>query len=147
MAQVRCVGRGKDEDAMFEAWKRGARRLKRETYTLYLAARHPDVPWYVKALGLCVVAYALSPIDLIPDFVPLLGYLDDLILVPLGIALVIRLTPRDVFAACRAQAQEELDRGALDGWLPARVAMVMIVLVWIIALALLILFLLRLLYH
>lgn len=117
------------------AWKQGARRLKRETYALYLTARHPDVPWYVKVLAVSVVAYALSPIDLIPDFVPVLGYLDDLILVPLGVALVIRLTPREVFADCRLRAQQELERGALDGWLPARIAMIVIVVIWTLVLA------------
>ena len=75
-----------------EAWKRRARGLKRDTYALFLAARDPCVPWYTKALALGVVGYALSPIDLIPDFIPIIGYLDDLILVPLGIALVLRLT-------------------------------------------------------
>jgi uncharacterized membrane protein YkvA (DUF1232 family) len=127
-----------------QAWKQGARRLKRETYALYLTARHPDVPWYVKALALCVVAYALSPIDLIPDFIPILGYLDDLILVPLGIALVIRLTPREVFASCRLRAQQELERGALDNWLPARIAMVVIVVIWTLVLAALVFFILNL---
>lgn len=120
-----------------QVWKQRARRLKRETYALYLATKDPRVPWYVKALAICVVAYALSPIDLIPDFIPVVGYLDDLILVPLGIALVIRLTPPDVYAACRQRAQEDLDRGALDGWLPARIAMAVIILTWIIACALL----------
>jgi uncharacterized membrane protein YkvA (DUF1232 family) len=88
-----------------QAWKQRARRLKRETYTLYLTTRQPDVPWYVKAVAVAVVAYALSPIDLIPDFIPMLGYRDDVILVPLGIALVIRLTPREVFANCRLRAR------------------------------------------
>src|SRR5262249_21241688 len=98
------------------AWRQGARRLKRETYALFLVAKHPRVPWYAKALAICVVGYALSPLDLIPDFIPILGYLDDLLLVPLGIALVIRLTPRDLLAECRAQAQEAMDRGALARW-------------------------------
>ena len=72
-----------------ENWRRRARGLKRDTFALYLAARDPRVPWYTKALALGVVGYALSPIDLIPDFIPIIGYLDDLILVPLGIALVL----------------------------------------------------------
>ena len=67
---------------------------KRDVHTVYLAARDPRVPWYAKALALCVAAYALSPIDLIPDFIPVLGYLDDLIIVPLGILAVVQLIPR-----------------------------------------------------
>ena len=76
-----------------EKWKQWARTIKRDAHALYLAARDPRVPWYAKALAIAVAAYALSPIDLIPDFVPVLGYVDDLIIVPAGIALVIRLIP------------------------------------------------------
>lgn len=83
------------------AWARG---LKRESHALYLAARDRRTPWYARVLAACVVAYALSPIDLIPDFVPLLGYLDDALLLPLGIALALRLIPSEVMAAARAQA-------------------------------------------
>jgi uncharacterized membrane protein YkvA (DUF1232 family) len=119
-----------------EAWKRRARGLKRDTYALYLAARDPRVPWYSKALALCVVGYALSPIDLIPDFIPIVGYLDDLILVPLGLALVLRLTPVLVLVEARERAQEAMDRGALSRSSPARIATVIIVLVWLAALAL-----------
>ena len=97
-----------------EALRSRARGLKRDTYALYLAARDPRVPWYTKALALGVVGYALSPIDLIPDFIPIIGYLDDLILVPLGLALVLRLTPEHVLAEARARAQEAMDRGALS---------------------------------
>ena len=71
----------------FGSWKDRVKVLKRETFTLYLACRHPGVPWYAKLLALIVVAYALSPIDLIPDFIPVLGYLDDLVLIPLGLML------------------------------------------------------------
>jgi uncharacterized membrane protein YkvA (DUF1232 family) len=120
-----------------ETWKRWARALKRDTYALSLAARDPRVPWYTKALALCVVGYALSPIDLIPDFIPIVGYLDDLILVPLGLALVLRLTPGHVVAEARKRAQEALDRGALSRSLPARIATLIIVVVWLAALALL----------
>lgn len=77
-----------------------------QVHAVYLAARDPRVPWYAKALALGVAAYAFSPIDLIPDFIPVLGYLDDLIVVPLGIALVIRLVPDTVWAECRLAAQE-----------------------------------------
>src|SRR5947208_12421297 len=91
---------------MLENLKKRARHLKTETYTLYLAARHPGTPWYAKLFVAGVVAYAFSPIDLIPDFVPVLGYLDDLILIPLGIAAAIRMIPPEVLAECRARAAE-----------------------------------------
>jgi len=119
-----------------EVWKQRARRFKRDTYALYLAARDPRVPWYTKALALAVVGYALSPLDLIPDFVPIIGYLDDLILIPLGIALVLRLTPPGVLEECRAQAQQELERGRLAQSTPARIATVIIVLAWLLGLVL-----------
>src|SRR5215217_8034032 len=81
-----------------------AHRAKRDVIALYLAARDPRVPWYAKAVAACVAAYAFSPIDLIPDFIPVLGYLDDLILVPLGIALAIRLIPSALFEEHREHA-------------------------------------------
>lgn len=86
--------------------KQWARRLKAETVALYLAARDPATPCYAKFLVAAVVAYALSPIDLIPDFIPILGYLDDFVLLPLGITLALRLIPPQVLAACRVRAQE-----------------------------------------
>ncbi|SFN24308.1 YkvA family protein [Nitrosomonas communis] len=89
-----------------ENLKDRAQILKIETYALYLAARDPRTPWYAKLLVTGVVAYALSPIDLIPDFIPILGYLDDLILVPLGIALAIKLIPRTILEECQIQAKE-----------------------------------------
>lgn len=79
--------------------------LKRDVMALYLAARDPRVPWHAKAVAAGVAAYALSPIDLIPDFIPVLGYLDDLILVPLGIMLAVRLIPREIMAELRAMAE------------------------------------------
>jgi uncharacterized membrane protein YkvA (DUF1232 family) len=87
-------------------WKDRARRLKRELNALALASRDPRTPWYAKALAVCVVAYAFSPIDLIPDPIPVLGYLDDLILIPLGIVLVMRLIPDEVMADARTRANE-----------------------------------------
>jgi len=113
--------------ALLELLKRQARQLKRETYALYLAARHPATPWYAKLLIAAVVAYALSPIDLIPDFVPILGYLDDLLLLPIGIALAIRLLPPAVMAECRARAQEV----ALNGKPVSRGAAAVIVMIWL----------------
>ena len=85
-------------------------RLQIDTYALYLAYRHPRVSWYARLWTLVVVAYALSPIDLIPDFIPVLGYLDDVILLPLGVALAVRLIPDDVMAECRERARERMAR-------------------------------------
>jgi uncharacterized membrane protein YkvA (DUF1232 family) len=108
--------------------KRRARRLKAETLALYLAARDPRTPWYARLLIACIVAYAFSPIDLIPDFVPVLGYLDDLILIPLGIAFAIRLVPAAVLAESRARAQ-----ASMQGTRPSsRIAGVIIVSIWLL---------------
>lgn len=128
-------------------WKQRVQRLKRETYALYLAARDPRVPWYAKVLALCVVGYALSPLDLIPDFIPILGYLDDLILVPLGIALVLRLVPPDVLADCRERAQVAVDRGVFARSPLARIATTAIVLIWLLVLALGVLLVVRAIHH
>lgn len=81
--------------------------IRRNLHALYLAARHPDVPWIAKVVIALVVAYALSPIDLVPDFIPVLGWLDDLVLVPLGLWLAIRLVPTDIWRACLARAHVE----------------------------------------
>ena len=110
-----------------------ARRLKGETLVLALVAGHPDTPWYAKVLILAVVAYALSPIDLIPDFIPVLGYLDDLILLPLGIALAIRLVPPDVMAECRAKAGRVAAAGRRAGLKAAFVvAAIWIATLWLV---------------
>jgi uncharacterized membrane protein YkvA (DUF1232 family) len=90
--------------------RRRARLLKRDTYALYLAARDPRTPWFARLLAAAIVAYALSPLDLMPDFVPVLGYLDDLIIVPLGIALLLRIVPPDVLADCRERAALATER-------------------------------------
>jgi len=110
---------------MLERLKAWARSIKRDVHALYLASRDPRVPWYAKALAIVVAGYALSPIDLIPDFIPVLGYLDDLILVPLGILIVVRLIPPGVMAEHRAVAALEEKRPV------SRVAAVVIVSVWI----------------
>lgn len=92
-----------------KTWASG---LLSQIRAVHLACRHPGTPWYAKAAAVCVVAYAVSPIDLIPDFIPVLGYLDDVVLVPLGIALVLRLVPRQVMEECRRQARDRIeDRG------------------------------------
>lgn len=88
--------------------KRKAARLQQEIYALYLAYKHPRVSWFAKLLVACVIGYALSPIDLIPDFIPVLGYLDDLILLPLGIGLALKLIPPAVLAECREEASKRL---------------------------------------
>jgi uncharacterized membrane protein YkvA (DUF1232 family) len=104
-----------------------ARIIKRDVHALYLASRDPRVPWYAKALAIVVAGYALSPIDLIPDFIPVLGYLDDVILVPAGIWLVVRLIPADIMAEHRALAAAAQE-------LPVnKTAAVAIVLIWIAA--------------
>ncbi len=94
---------------MIAAWKKIARGLKKETLVLYYASRDPRVPWYAKAWAVLVVAYALSPLDLIPDFIPVLGYLDDLVLIPLGVALALKMVPAAVLAECRAKANNDVN--------------------------------------
>lgn len=96
--------------AIVNQLRQRARLLKRDTLVLYLACRDPRTPWYAKVLAGAIVAYALSPIDLIPDFVPVLGYLDDLIIVPAGLVLAIKLIPIPVMAECRERAQLITDR-------------------------------------
>jgi uncharacterized membrane protein YkvA (DUF1232 family) len=110
-----------------ERLKAQARRLKRDTLALYFAARDPRTPWYAKVLAAAVVAYALSPFDLIPDFIPVIGYLDDLIVVPLGIALVIKLVPAAVMLDCRARAE------AFDGKPISRAGAAFMIGVWLAA--------------
>ena len=112
---------------MLGRWKSWARAIKRDTHALYFASRDPRVPWYAKAIAVCVAAYAASPIDLIPDFIPIIGYLDDLIIVPLGILLVIRLIPPEIMAEHRALAMAARDRPV------SRVAAMVIVTAWVLA--------------
>jgi uncharacterized membrane protein YkvA (DUF1232 family) len=109
--------------------RRWAKGLKRDGLTLWFACKHPATPWYAKALGVFVVAYALSPIDLIPDFIPVLGYLDDVLLLPGLIFLAIKLLPTQVLADCRQQADDWMvTQGARPS---SRVGAVLIVLLWI----------------
>ena len=93
-----------------ESLKEHARKLKLQTFTVYFAARDPDMPVLVRFLAVMVVAYALSPIDLIPDFIPVLGYLDDLIIIPLGLALIIRFTPAKVIESARLKAAQSVEK-------------------------------------
>jgi uncharacterized membrane protein YkvA (DUF1232 family) len=96
---------------MLKALKARAKQLETETYALAIAYKDPRVPWYAKALGAFVVAHTLSPIDLIPDFIPIFGYLDDLIITPLGLVLALRMIPPEVMASARLQAVGSLAQG------------------------------------
>jgi uncharacterized membrane protein YkvA (DUF1232 family) len=107
------------------------RALKRDVVAIALAVRDPRAPWYAKAVGVCVVAYALSPIDLIPDFVPVLGLLDDLVLVPLGLLLVVRLIPGDILAEHREAAAALAERPV------SRAGAAAIIAIWVLAAAML----------
>jgi uncharacterized membrane protein YkvA (DUF1232 family) len=115
-----------------EMWKQRARQLKTETYAIYLAYKDPRVPWYARLFAACVVGYAFSPIDLVPDFVPVLGYLDDLILVPMGIALALKMIPAAVMTECRESAQELMAQGKPVN----RTAAAIIVAIWLLLAAL-----------
>ncbi|ALA19278.1 MULTISPECIES: YkvA family protein [unclassified Chelatococcus] len=107
-----------------------ARVIKRDVHALYLASRDPRVPWYAKVLALLVAGYALSPIDLIPDFIPVLGYLDDVILVPLGVLAVVKLIPPELMAEHRELAAAAQERPV------SRAAAAVIACLWIASVAL-----------
>lgn len=113
---------------MWQRLRDSARSLKQQALTVWYAARDPRLPWPVRLLALAVAAYAFSPIDLIPDFIPVLGLLDDVVLIPLGIALVIRLAPQEIYAGARQKAQETMDHPV------SRVAAVSVLLLWLLAL-------------
>lgn len=112
---------------LVEQLKRWAGRLKTEVYALYLAYKDRRVPWYTRLFAALVVGYAFSPIDLIPDPIPILGYLDDLVLVPLGIALAIKMIPPGILAEHRERAQAVMAAGKPVNWIAAAV----VVVVWI----------------
>ena len=113
---------------ILSSFKERAKELKQFTLVAYYAARDPRTPTFVRLLALFVAAYALSPIDLIPDFIPILGYLDDIVLVPLGLALVVRLLPEPVLVSAREQAQRAAERPTSKG------AAVVIVAIWLLVL-------------
>jgi len=113
-------------------WRKLARVLRTETYAVYLACKHPLTPWPARALGALVVAYALSPIDLLPDWIPGIGYLDDLVLVPLGISLMLRMIPPRVMDECRDEAARRIGELKPKLWAAAAV----IVAMWIVVLVL-----------
>jgi uncharacterized membrane protein YkvA (DUF1232 family) len=111
-----------------QTWKQRARQLKKETYAIYIACKDPRVPWYARLFAGFVVAYAFSPIDLIPDVIPIFGYLDDLVLVPLGIILVIKMIPPAVLAECREKAEAAMNQGKPT----SRIAAIAIVAIWLL---------------
>ena len=119
---------------------RRAKQLKIETYALYFACRDPRVPWYARFFVACIVGYAFSPIDLIPDFIPFIGYLDDLILVPMGIKIALSMIPGNVMIESREKAQEIIRQGKPV----SRVAAIIIILIWILLAASIIAILIRL---
>ncbi len=112
-------------------WKQKAQALKRQVATLYFAYCDPRTPWYAKSFAALVVAYAFSPIDLIPDFIPVLGYLDDLVLVPLGVWLALKMVPPQVMADCRARAEA----GPGEGKSRFKFMAVIVVSLWVLILA------------
>jgi uncharacterized membrane protein YkvA (DUF1232 family) len=108
--------------------KNKARLLKTEVYAIYWAYKDPRVPWYARIFAVCVVGYAFSPIDLIPDPIPVIGYLDDLILVPLGIFLVLKMIPKEVMAECREQARVVMLKDKPVNWIAA----IVIIGIWVV---------------
>ena len=113
---------------MLKQLKSRARALKKEISAVYFATKDPRTPWYAKAVAFCTIAYALSPIDLIPDFIPILGYLDDLFIVPAGIALAIRLIPPEVLAEARGNVANSSVESSVG-----YVGLAIILLIWILA--------------
>ena len=115
-----------------ELWKLWARQLTAQTYALYLAYRHPRTPWYAKVFAALVVGYVFSPIDPIPDYIPVVGLLDEMVVVPIGVLLAAKITPPDVFEECKEKARE-----VAEGEKPmSRIAAVVIVAVWLLCVAL-----------
>ena len=121
-----------------EAWKQRARQLKVETYAIYLAYKDPRTPWYARLFAACVVGYAFSPIDLIPDPIPVLGYLDDLVLVPVGVALALKMIPQTVLAECREKAQAAMSQGQPTNWTAAGVIIAIWLLLAVLAIVLMV---------
>lgn len=128
--------------SVLDRWKQQAGRLKTEIYALYLAYRDPRLPWHARVFAACVVAYAFSPIDLIPDPIPVLGYLDDLLIVPLGIFLALKMIPPEVMAECRQRARAELQEKKPASWVAGGVVMA----IWILLAALTVFWLARIFY-
>ncbi|KRF54214.1 hypothetical protein ASG97_24300 [Bacillus sp. Soil745] len=113
---------------MFDKIKIWARSLKRQIFILYFACKDERVPWHAKVFTACVVAYAFSPIDIIPDFIPILGYLDDVILVPIGIMIALKMIPKSVFTDCEVKAEEMMKKGKPKNWIVGS----LIVMIWVL---------------
>lgn len=111
------------------SWRQKVKSLKSETYALYLAYKDPRTPWYARLMLLIVVGYALSPIDLIPDFIPIIGSLDDLIIVSLGFFLALKMIPKDVLRECREKAKERFGKPGKKSWAAA----IIIITIWLLA--------------
>lgn len=122
-----CLAKKMNIAFIFKSWKRKAKNLKRDVYALALAVKDPRVPWYAKAFAIIIVGYVLSPIDPIPDFIPIIGYFDELILVPLGIVILGKMIPKEVWEECREKAKAH--RGQMKGkhWVAASI----IILAWL----------------
>ncbi|WP_435925631.1 YkvA family protein [Paenibacillus sp. DYY-L-2] len=119
-----------EQTKRLEKLKKKAREIKQNVFILYLAYKHPQLPWYAKLVSVLVVAYAFSPVDLIPDFIPVLGYLDDIIIVPLGITLALKMIPRSIIEECREQAEEIRKNGKPKNWIMGA----LFILIWVIVL-------------
>src|SRR5215211_1393006 len=116
----------------WQVWKRRARQLSAHTYTLYLAYRHPRTPWYAKVFAALIVGYVFSPIDPIPDFIPVVGLVDEMVVVPIGILIATKMIPPEVFEECREKARE-----VEEGEKPvSRVAAFVVVAIWLLCVAL-----------
>lgn len=113
------------------AW---AKNLKRQIFILYFAYKDGRVPWYAKVFIACVVAYAFSPIDLIPDFIPIIGYLDDVIIVPLGIMFALKMIPKSVISDCEVKAEEMMKNGKPKNWIVGSLIVVIwsLIILWLI---------------
>jgi uncharacterized membrane protein YkvA (DUF1232 family) len=119
---------------MLKKLKTWAKNLKRQIFILYYACKDDRVPWYAKVFIACVVAYAFSPIDLIPDFIPILGYLDDIILLPIGIMLALKMIPKEVLFDCEVKAEELVRNGKPKNWVAGSIIVIIwaVITIWII---------------
>jgi uncharacterized membrane protein YkvA (DUF1232 family) len=113
---------------MFDKIKIWARSRKRQIFILYFACKDERVPWHAKVFTACVVAYAFSPIDIIPDFIPILGYLDDVILVPIGIMIALKMIPKSILTDCEVKAEEMMKNGKPKNWIVGS----LIVMIWVL---------------
>ncbi len=113
--------------SVFKSWKQKAKTLKKEVYALSLAVKDQRVPWYAKAFAVLIIGYVLSPIDPIPDFIPVIGYVDELIIVPLGIIILSKMIPKEVLEECREKARTHHGRMKGRHWIAASV----IILIWL----------------